>query len=101
MTTDVVSSNPSVSSSATSANRAPTLSASTQILEAFREWRGSGFLMLLTDVIALEACIFLGLLTRIALDCGFADSSYFGRTFRRTMGATPSEYRKKTTDPFA
>jgi len=68
VTTDVVSSNPSVSSSATSANRAPTLSASTQILEAFREWRGSGFLMLLTDVIALEACIFLGLLTRIALD---------------------------------
>ena len=40
-------------------------------------------------------------LTRIALECGFAESSYFGRIFRRTMGITPSEYRKKTADPFA
>jgi len=40
-------------------------------------------------------------LTRIALECGFADSSYFGRIFRRAMGVTPSEYRKKTADPFA
>ncbi|MFC0536042.1 helix-turn-helix domain-containing protein [Pelagicoccus mobilis] len=40
-------------------------------------------------------------LTRIALECGFSDSSYFGRTFRRAMGVTPSDYRKKTVDPFA
>ncbi|MBT3191114.1 MAG: helix-turn-helix domain-containing protein [Verrucomicrobia bacterium] len=39
-------------------------------------------------------------LTRIALECGFADSSYFGRTFRRTMGMTPSQYRSKMSDPF-
>ena len=40
-------------------------------------------------------------LTRVAHECGFVDSSYFGRIFRRTMGITPSEYRKRTTDPFA
>jgi len=39
--------------------------------------------------------------TRIALDCGFCDSNYFSRTFRRTMGMPPSEYRKRMTDPFA
>ena len=40
-------------------------------------------------------------LTRIAHECGFADSSYFGRIFRRAMGITPVEYRKKTSDLFA
>lgn len=40
-------------------------------------------------------------LTWIALECGFADSSYFGHIFRRAMGVTPLEYRKKTTNPFA
>ena len=34
-------------------------------------------------------------LTQIALECGFSDSSYFGRIFHRAMGVTPSEYRKK------
>jgi AraC family L-rhamnose operon transcriptional activator RhaR/AraC family L-rhamnose operon regulatory protein RhaS len=40
-------------------------------------------------------------LTRIALECGFSDSSYFGRIFRSKMGTTPSEYRKSTATPFA
>lgn len=30
----------------------------------------------------------------IAAACGFADSSYFGKVFKRVLGATPLEYRK-------
>ncbi len=67
MTTDVVSNNEALASPAPARDKLA-VSASTRIFGAFREWRGSAFLMLLTDVIALEACIFLGLLTRIALD---------------------------------
>lgn len=33
----------------------------------------------------------------IAAQCGFGDSSYFGRLFRRHMGVTPMEYRKNGT----
>ncbi len=29
-----------------------------------------------------------------AVDTGFADHSYFGRTFRRTFGATPAAYSR-------
>lgn len=31
----------------------------------------------------------------IAQRCGFEDSNYFSRTFRRVMGVTPREYRKE------
>lgn len=31
--------------------------------------------------------------TEIAYACGFSDTSYFSRTFRKIMGCTPSEYR--------
>jgi AraC-like DNA-binding protein len=30
----------------------------------------------------------------IALDCGFADLSYFGRAFREAFGASPREFRR-------
>ena len=30
----------------------------------------------------------------IALDAGFADQSYFQRTFKRLVAATPNQYRK-------
>jgi len=33
-------------------------------------------------------------ITRIAFDCGFNDSNYFTRTFRKHTGTTPSTYRK-------
>lgn len=39
--------------------------------------------------------------TEIAMSCGFSDSNYFSRIFSRSMGMSPSEYRKKTADPFA
>lgn len=32
-------------------------------------------------------------LVRIALEAGFADQSHFARTFKRLLGATPSDYR--------
>ena len=34
-------------------------------------------------------------ITDIALRCGFASSSYFGKVFRRHMGCTPYEYRNR------
>jgi AraC-like DNA-binding protein len=33
--------------------------------------------------------------TEIAFDCGFNDSNYFTRQFRKAMGSSPSSYRKK------
>jgi transcriptional regulator GlxA family with amidase domain len=30
----------------------------------------------------------------IAMDCGFGDGSYFGRTFRAAFGASPRDYRR-------
>jgi len=38
-------------------------------------------------------------LTRIAHECGFSDSNYFGRAFGRAMGMPPSQYRTKVSDP--
>jgi AraC-like DNA-binding protein len=32
-------------------------------------------------------------ITDIAFDCGFSDSNYFTRCFRKTMGQTPKQYR--------
>ena len=32
-------------------------------------------------------------ITEICYQCGFSDSAYFGKTFRRAYGMTPSEYR--------
>lgn len=34
-------------------------------------------------------------ITEIALLCGFSNSSYFTETFRKVIGCTPSQYRKK------
>lgn len=34
-------------------------------------------------------------ITEIAFDCGFTDSNYFTRQFRKTTGNSPSEYREK------
>ncbi len=32
--------------------------------------------------------------TEVAYECGFNDSNYFSRQFRRVMGQTPREYRR-------
>jgi AraC-like DNA-binding protein len=36
-------------------------------------------------------------MTSIALECGYNDSSYFTRSFRKAMGITPGTYRKQLT----
>ena len=33
-------------------------------------------------------------ITEICYQCGFSDSSYFGKVFRKAYGVTPREYRK-------
>ncbi|GAA0181295.1 helix-turn-helix domain-containing protein [Clostridium sediminicola] len=33
-------------------------------------------------------------ITEIALDCGFSDSNYFSRQFKKIMNVTPSQYQK-------
>jgi len=35
-------------------------------------------------------------ITEIAMRCGFGDSNYFSRAFRKTKGITPSQYRSGT-----
>lgn len=34
-------------------------------------------------------------ITDIGIECGFATSSYFGKTFKKIMGYTPGDYREK------
>lgn len=34
-------------------------------------------------------------ITQVALDCGFNDSTYFARQFRRRYGCTPRDYRQR------
>jgi AraC family transcriptional regulator len=37
-------------------------------------------------------------LTKIALECGFADQSHFTRTFSRVVGISPGVWRRQKTD---
>jgi AraC-like DNA-binding protein len=36
-------------------------------------------------------------ITEIALQCGFSDSNYFKDAFKKMYGASPRNYRKKST----
>ena len=36
-------------------------------------------------------------ITEIAMQCGFSDSNYFTRSFKKIKGISPSQYRKKDT----
>jgi len=38
-------------------------------------------------------------LTQIALVCGFSDQSHFSRSFRRTVGASPGQWRRMNPAP--
>ena len=38
-------------------------------------------------------------ITEIAFECGFQDSNYFSRQFRKIMNQTPKQYRQNRSDP--
>jgi len=38
-------------------------------------------------------------ITEIAFDCGFQDSNYFPRQFKKVINTTPSEFQKKFNRP--
>ena len=58
-----------------------------------------------TELRMLHACRLLAQpeqnVKTVAARLGFDTPGHFSRTFRRTMGMPPSEYRRKMTDPFA
>lgn len=64
----------------------------------FKSVTGFGFKEYLTSVRIQEACRRLletdYSITRIAMECGFNDSNYFGDAFRRYKGISPNKYRK-------
>lgn len=64
----------------------------------FKATTGVGFKEYLTNVRIQEACRRLletnDSITRIALECGFNDSNYFGDAFKRYKGVSPNKYRK-------
>lgn len=37
-------------------------------------------------------------INQVALECGFTDQSYFSKVFRRYIGASPKEYRRRGAD---
>lgn len=37
-------------------------------------------------------------IAEVAMDCGFDDSAYFSKVFKRTFGITPSQARKLPRD---
>jgi transcriptional regulator GlxA family with amidase domain len=36
-------------------------------------------------------------ITKIAIDCGFADTSHLTRTFKQQCGELPTNFRRRTT----
>lgn len=64
----------------------------------FKGVTGCGFKEYLTSVRLKEACNRIintkDSITKIAIDCGFSDSNYFGDAFRKAKGVSPNQYRK-------
>jgi AraC-like DNA-binding protein len=69
--------------------------------KVFRLRTGHTFTELLNHFRIEKACALIDEtnlnINHIALDCGFNDQSYFTKVFRRYMGATPKEYKIRTT----
>ncbi len=65
----------------------------------FREVTGFGFKEYLTNIRMQHAVDMLTAgslsVTEIAIACGFPDANYFGDTFRKRMGMSPREFRKR------
>lgn len=68
-------------------------------LRVFRSATGSPPLAWLIERRIERACSLLRhtdlTVTEIAFDCGFNDSNYFSRQFRKVTGGTPRDYRKR------
>lgn len=71
-----------------------------QFERQFRKLFNTSPLKYVNKVRLHQACLMLkeeknSTITRIALDCGFYDHSYFTKVFTREIGATPKAYRKQ------
>ena len=73
---------------------------SSRLSHVFKDTTGLSLLDYLTRIRLDQACAMLADGTRnvseIACSLGFHDASYFSRLFRKELGCTPSDYRKKT-----
>lgn len=71
----------------------------TAFSELFKRMTGKTFSEYVTDRRVSLACGKLETtedsLLEIALSCGFSDPAYFSRSFKREIGITPSEYRRR------
>lgn len=71
----------------------------TAFSELFKQMTGKTFSEYVSDRRVALACEKLSKtsdsLLEIALASGFGDAAYFSRTFKRRLGITPSEYRKR------
>lgn len=70
-----------------------------ECFRCFRQVLGTTPAAVLTDFRASKAAEMLvntdKSVTEIALSCGFNTAGYFGKVFRKKMGLTPGEYRKR------
>jgi two-component system response regulator YesN len=73
--------------------------ATTYFSRIFKECTGKGFLEYLTSLRFKKACSLLkktGLkISSVAHLAGYHDPNYFYKIFKKYMGCTPTEYRKK------
>ncbi len=70
----------------------------------FKQVTGNSFIAFLNEYRIYRACELLSQaelsITEVMDACGFNDLSYFSRLFKRLLGDSPREYRKKVLDTF-
>lgn len=71
------------------------------LLAHFKDATGTSPINYLNQIRIKNSCLLLHTtfrsITEIALECGYSDSNYFSRAFKKELQITPSQYRKKST----